>query len=107
MSKKSKSKHANKHTVNAKDELFTKALSKAPELKKWLQKEGIWIKELFEYLVMDLKITKPSQIKNKMTTNGEFEECIRLVKLKRAESCSGQEELKRLDKNLLKFEKLW
>ena len=105
--KKKKPKHANKHTVSARDELFTKALAKAPGLKKWMQSEGIWIKELFQFLVIDLKITKTQHIAQKITSNEEFDEVIRLVKIKRSESVKDMEEMKRLEKNLYKFEKLW
>ena len=104
---KPRRKPPNKHKLTSKDELFDKCLQKAPELKKWMQKEGIWIKELFQILVKDYKITKTDHIKSKITSNLIFDEIIRQTKLKRNESNKEAQDMKRLDNNLLKFEKLW
>jgi len=73
-------------------------------LKKWLQKENVFEKELFDELVRQ-GITGEADLKT--VTQTQFDEIVRKVRVEKLAELKDQTARARLDKKLVDFEKLW
>merc|ERR1712129_117223 len=73
-------------------------------LKRWMQKNSIWQKELHKKLI-DHGISNGDQCKN--ITGKQFDDIIRRVRVERFQELKDQTARQNLDKLLVKFEKIW
>mmetsp|Transcript_1179 Transcript_1179/g.958 ORF Transcript_1179/g.958 Transcript_1179/m.958 type:complete len:330 (-) Transcript_1179:133-1122(-) len=74
------------------------------DIKEWLQKENIWLTELYDGLIKN-GVTSPYQIQCLEET--EFDEIVRTVRVDRFSNVKDQSARNNIDKMLVKFEKLW
>ena len=80
------------------------AAKEGKDIKDWLQKENIWITELYDGLIKN-GVTSPYQIQ--CLEESEFDEIVRTVRVDRFSNVKDQNARNNIDKMLVKFEKLW
>ena len=73
-------------------------------IKEWLQKNDIWLIELYDGLIK-CGVTSPFMIQ--CLEESEFDEIVRTVRVDRFSNLKDQSARNRLDKQLVQFEKLW
>lgn len=81
------------------------AMSNASELKKWMQAEEIWEKDLL--VVLTQHNVKSEDDVASIDTQAAFDEIIREVRVLRRDEIKDKDANMRLEKLLTKFEKLW
>lgn len=101
---KSKSQGKKSKPVRSQEE-SDNLLKQGRALKKYLQKEQIWEKDLFEELV-SAGVTCEDDIA-KVNTQEKFDEIIRKTKVARFEELKDTQSRNRLNQKLTKFEKIW
>eukprot|EP01084_Bolivina_argentea_P099299 178506_1 len=86
------------------DKAKEEAEKEGKEIKQWLQKENIWIKELYDGLIIN-GVTSSFMIQ--CLEEVEFDEIIRTVRVDRFSNVKDQSARQNIDKMLVKFEKIW
>jgi len=74
------------------------------KFKKWMQKENVFEKELFDELIKQ-DITKEEDLKS--VTQTQFDEIVRKVRVEKLAELKDNTARARLDKKLVDFEKIW
>lgn len=73
-------------------------------LKKWMRKNSIWEKELFDQLISNGIEDEQNLVD---MTEAEFDNVVRIVRVEKFREISDQKARNRVDKLLVNFEKIW
>merc|ERR1712048_1536435 len=95
-----KKKEAKKDPKTKKNE----AMAGGAELKKWMRKNDVWEMQLYEEL-MQGGISDPDALKD--VNQDQFDTIVRKVRVEKFKDLKDQSARQRVDKLLVKFEKIW
>merc|ERR1712048_1068689 len=96
-----KKKEAKKDPKTKKNEAMATG---GAELKKWMRKNDVWEMQLYEEL-MQCGISDPDALKD--VNQDQFDTIVRKVRVEKFKDLKDQSARQRVDKLLVKFEKIW